>query len=378
VVIGSASWSALKATRNPAPAWRRALAFGAMGGVTLTAMEFLLLPPGLSLVELSEIVLHVLPQWVVTGIGIAVIAMAAVDRVRARTLALVLVVYAVAMSSLFAILRQLARMLALPTGGSIFAGGAPMLPTFFYDLWVILFFGSLFLAACSLGIRAERTRNLLARAEIGRSRAAMLLDAAQLSALQCQVDPAFLLRVMTEVEHRFAHDHEVADRLLDRLVAFLRRAMPGVRSGASTLEDEVGLVIAYGAVWRELDPQRARWSVRIDGTLPKLPFPPLLLLPVVDHWAAALAAGTQGGFSVRCDHTAVVLALSGPLETAGDWLPPALAYRLGVGLRTACGDAWHLAVSDSTRDESPALSLTLPHTPTIASHPDMEVVHERS
>jgi hypothetical protein len=178
------------------------------------------------------------------------------------------------------------------------------------------------------------------------------------------------------VERRFGHDSAAANRLLDRLVLFLRRAMPGVRSGQSTLQAEIDLVMAYGDLWRELDPLRMHWQVRGGRRVPKLPFPPLLLLPVIDHWAAALAAGVHGELRVRCNGNAAELTLAGPMDAAVPWLPAPLAYRLRVGLRTACGDAWQLVLNDPALPDTPALSLTLPvASPAAANHPK-ELAHE--
>jgi hypothetical protein len=350
----------MDSTRALLPSWHRLVAFGFLAGVTLIAMELLLLPAGLSVEELVEIVVYIFPQWTLTGIAIAVIATLAERRLSVAMMVLTLVVFAAAASAVVAGFRALANILGLSLGTSFLAGVAPPWPTFFYNMWVILFFGSLFMAACVLSARSERTRHVLARAEIERGRTETLLSEAQLRALQGHIEPAFLLRVMAEIERRYTTAHTSADRLLDRLVTFLRYAMPGVRGGESTLGDEIALARAYGEVWADLEPARARWCISSTAAVPKVAFPALLLLPVLDCWAAAAPSILLGEIVVTTTDAAVTCALVGPAAKLGDWLPTSLGHRLLVGLRAAYGDSWQLAIRDTMAPDVPALALTLP------------------
>lgn len=351
--IGGAK--AITGVRQPPVSWRRGVSYGFLGGVALIAMELLLLPVGLSASELLQIAIYLLPQWCATGIGIACLAIAAERRFNTALLALALVLFAVAMSGVVFGVSRLARDLDLMA----FVGGAPPWPTFFYNLWVILFFGGLFMVVCVLNIRAERTRTSLGKAEIERSRTEILLGEAQLRALQGHVDPVFLLRVLADVEQRYAHRPADADRLLDRLVVFLRNAMPGVRSGHSTLEGEIALATAYAHLWADLEPRRESWRIRIAEPLPELPFPPLLLLPILDCLAATTPVAPRGDIAVTSVGNGVTLALDGPAAATGDWFPSELAYRLRVGLRTELDDAWTLTINDTAMPGLPALTLTV-------------------
>lgn len=340
--------------------WRGAVAFGTLGGVTLTAMELLLLPSDLTSSELGELALRILPQWTVTGIAISGLATFAEHRLRASHWVLALFPFAIAMSTVFTGLRALTRRFDLMPGLRAFAGRALEWPTFLYDLWVILFFGGLFLIACVLRVRAERTRKLLIQSEIKRGRTETNLDQAQLRTLQAQVDPAFLLRVMGDVARRYEADHAGADRLLDDLILFLRQAMPGVRAGWSTLDDEIALAAAYGQVWEELEPMRARWRVRIDTPLPNLPFPSFLLLPVLDRWAGAAVPGSNAELRVASRGDVVTMKLvdggGGPV----DWIGSELECRLRAGLRAAFGEKCVVTMDRNPSATASLLSLRVP------------------
>jgi hypothetical protein len=70
----------------------------------------------------------------------------------------------------------------------------------------------------------------LANAEIERSEAQRKLLAAQLVAVHAQVDPAFVLEKLEEVERAYEADPARADALLDEFIAFLRDAIPRLRA----------------------------------------------------------------------------------------------------------------------------------------------------
>ena len=228
-----------------------------------------------------------------------------------------------------------------------------------YLAWGTLLYGGLFVAASALAHRAERTLALLGRAEIARSRSETLFSQAQLAGLQGSVDPSFLLRALDEMQQRYASAPAGADRLLDQLVGFLRLAMPGVRSGRSTLGAELAVTRSYAQLAHELDAQRPALHCDIDGALAELPFPPLLLLPLLDQLAAAQGGPTALTMTALRAGSQLTLALYG--QAAPGWLAEDLLYRLRVGLRATHGDARvTMAETETQAAGLPALTMMLP------------------
>lgn len=244
------------------------------------------------------------------------------------------------------------------TGRSLFApdGVLPISPVFLG--WSYLAYGGLFVGACALGYRAERARSVLGRAEVARSRTQALFTQAQLAGLQGSVDPAFLLRVLSEMQRRYATDAASADRLLDQLVSFLRLAMPGVRSGQSTLAAEVAVVRSYARLASELEPGRARWHGDIDPSLADLPFPPLLLLPLFDQLDAGSSAPAAVTMTTVRGPSEATVTLHGTARPG--WLADELLHRLQVGLKAAHGSAAAVVLARAAEAGAPALSMTLP------------------
>jgi hypothetical protein len=77
---------------------------------------------------------------------------------------------------------------------------------------------------------ARLAAQALADAEVRRSEEQRILLAAQLFAAQARVDPAFVLKALDEIEEAYAVDPARGNLLLDDFIAFLRDAIPRLRS----------------------------------------------------------------------------------------------------------------------------------------------------
>ncbi len=327
--------------------WRRVLGHGVLWGVAAGAMESFALPLSeIPAVELQGFLTLVLLQWCVTGVVLVAAATLLERRLVGSNVALFLVAFAALASAAWWIAVPAWRPETWLQGQSV------------HVFWGAMFYGGLYVAAYRLNARSERTRTLLARAEIERQRTQAALSVESLRSLEGQVDPAFLLRVMTEVERRYVSDRAGVDRLLDPLVGFLRAAMPGVRGRASTLQDEVELAVLYATVLAELEPNRIAWEFDVPERLPELPFPSLMLLPVMDCLSSTAPAGSRATLRVRRGVTTCRLSMGRVGLAPGPWLAPELAYRLRIGLHELFGADWTLAVHAGTAH--PAFELALP------------------
>jgi hypothetical protein len=172
---------------------RRALIYGVLGGITLIVLELLMLPVDLVRQEPGRFALQLLLQWVPAGIAIAGFAFVTEGKHAPVTMAAMLIAFAVALSAAIVAARYAMRAAGFTLGTGVLTS-PPALSSFFYTLWLTLFFGGLFLIGCTQAARAERARSSLARAEIERRRTEALLGEASLQALKASVDPDFLLR----------------------------------------------------------------------------------------------------------------------------------------------------------------------------------------
>ena len=106
---------------------------------------------------------------------------------------------------------------------------------------------------------------------------------ARLSALQAQVEPHFLFNTLANLKYLIRTDQDAAQDMLDHLVGYLQNALPDMRSVSSTLGREVDLVSDYLAVMRIRMGERLRFGVVVDDELRRLPFPPAMLISLVEN-----------------------------------------------------------------------------------------------
>jgi hypothetical protein len=182
---------------------------------------------------------------------------------------------------------------------------------FFFALWNILCFGSLLLAALAVARRESWTALVVASAEIARNRDDARLRTVDVQNVRGQLSPALLIAAVSELRRRYAEDGERGERLLDKLITFLRAAMPSIRTGRSSLSGELETVKAYAQLLAELDPTRGAWRISIDAALPHARFPPLLLLPALEALSSA-DPGSPLTLLVKRSKGAVVLEACGP------------------------------------------------------------------
>ena len=84
--------------------------------------------------------------------------------------------------------------------------------------------------------KSRHAARALAQAEVERAEAQRRLIAAQLVAAHAQVDPAFVLQALENVERAYESDPARGDVLLDEFITFLRDAIPRLRTDPPGME----------------------------------------------------------------------------------------------------------------------------------------------
>jgi hypothetical protein len=109
------------------------------------------------------------------------------------------------------------------------------------------------------------------------------LAEARLQVMQAQVEPHFLFNTLANVRRLFQTDPPAAQAMLEHLSRYLSAMLPRMRSTQSTLGQELALALAYLHVQQiRMGP---RLSVRTDvpEALEVLPFPPMMLVTLVEN-----------------------------------------------------------------------------------------------
>jgi len=276
----------------------RAIQFGLLWGLAITAMESRATPFGVIYSDLAGFLTVVGVFWCVKGILLAYFAIRIERRHRGAGLAGRMLLAAVVVSGL-----SLSWVTMLLPDGSIyrFRSGVSPGAIFWYDVWSTLFYAGLLVVGCIVAARANRMRRLLSQAEIDRGLTESLVAEIRLKELQSSVNPEALYAALAEVMRRYVAGSLAADRLLDCLVGFLRAAMPGLREATSTLSAELELTRAYVRLRAELEPDRGAWRIDVVDDVGSLRIPSLRLIEMLDHWTASATSPVGGVMAItRC------------------------------------------------------------------------------
>lgn len=109
-----------------------------------------------------------------------------------------------------------------------------------------------------------------------------------LAAMQAQVEPQFLFDVLVDIERLYgaapgAAGSQTAVAQMERLITYLRVALPRLRESGSTLGAEVDLLASYLDLVQALRGGRPRFHAAVPAGLREAHFHPMLLLPLVQR-----------------------------------------------------------------------------------------------
>ena len=156
---------------------------------------------------------------------------------------------------------------------------------------------------------------------------------AQLKLMQAQVEPHFLFNTLASVQFLTETDPPKAGLMLGHLLAYLRAALPQLRSGSSTLGQEIELARAYLSIMQMRMGSRLRFSVTTPESLRAAAFPPIVVMSVVENAVKHGIEPKADGGTIRIeaqqdDETVTVSVIDSGQGLAGE-------IGRGVGLPTA-------------------------------------------
>ncbi len=144
-------------------------------------------------------------------------------------------------------------------------------------------FAFLFMAAAQNMRQRSATQRAVLLAQRAHATIAREVLEARLIAMQAQVEPQFLFDSLVDIETLYRRDAPQAAQDLDRLITYLRVALPRMREAGSTIEAEIDLVKAYLAVVTSLHAGRPELYVTLPEDCGAARFYPMLFLPLVQR-----------------------------------------------------------------------------------------------
>jgi hypothetical protein len=359
--VGGFAWRSLRATT--ARSWLIALAVGLLISLVMLPHQLqfieqagwhpLQTPLRLALPMLAALIMFV--GWVLADAGD--------DRRLDRTAR---VVYALLGAGALAALTAVA-LWYLSGGGEIVAQmaakkgkPAPAWPLMLAAEYVnVLMLGGIIYAVAEMVERRCRTQRAFEAALRRRGSLEHQVLDSRLAAMQAQVEPRFLFDTLVDVEALYQRDPQRAAANLDRLITYLRAALPRLRETGSTVEAEIDLVRAYLEVVTALHGGRPRLAVALAEQCRSSRFYPMLLLPLIQravrHPSGALPEAIAIDVRGEPGRTVIVLRIALAGGCADD---PELA-RVRERLAGLYGNAAQLDCVE-TADGSTVLALHIP------------------
>lgn len=144
-------------------------------------------------------------------------------------------------------------------------------------------YSMLFIAAAEIMQRRAYSHAAVLAARREQAAVARAVLESRLAAMQAQVEPQFLFNALVGIEALYQKDAPAAADNLDRLIQYLRVALPRLREPGSTIAAEIELVRAYLAVVTSLHGGRPELSVTVGDGSGDARFYPMLLLPLVQR-----------------------------------------------------------------------------------------------
>ena len=158
-----------------------------------------------------------------------------------------------------------------------------------------IFWGMVIFAGAGIAFAVVATTVLVYREQAARAAAeAAKADAqrhelekqvleARLKLMQAQIEPHFLFNTLANVQHLVEANPPLAAKTLDSLITYLRAALPEMREGGTKLGREADMARAYLEIHQLRMGSRLRYSVEIPAELRDVPFPPMMLLTLVEN-----------------------------------------------------------------------------------------------
>jgi two-component sensor histidine kinase len=161
----------------------------------------------------------------------------------------------------------------------------------------------------------------------------------RLTVLQAQVEPHFLFNTLASVHSLIRKDPERAEATVEALVDHLRATLPKLRSGVgsahSTLAEQIEVCTSYLAVMKVRMGERLRYDVDVPQSLLSHPFPPLMLISLVEN-------AIKHGIEPSTDGGGITIRATEAREGNARDVAVSVIDR-GVGLRPGLGDGMGLA-----------------------------------
>lgn len=170
------------------------------------------------------------------------------------------------------------RITILIEQGVVHSAGTAHLYAFIFSLIIAL----LYFAHLRRSREHEQAAARLAAAQMAQRDARRRIVEAHLQEMQARIDPQLLFEMLDTMRRLYERDVAQGERFLDELTAFLRAALPRLRTASSSLTREIELARAYVKLKALADVGGLGMTIDVAPDAMHARFPPGVLLPLLD------------------------------------------------------------------------------------------------
>jgi len=104
-----------------------------------------------------------------------------------------------------------------------------------------------------------------------------------LKLLQAQIEPHFLFNTLSNILSLLETDLEKGKYMLEDLIHYLRTSLSKTREETTTIGQEMEMIRAYMNIFKVRMGDRLRYQVDVPDSINDIPFPPMLIQPLVEN-----------------------------------------------------------------------------------------------
>jgi len=101
--------------------------------------------------------------------------------------------------------------------------------------------------------------------------------------LQAQIEPHFLFNTLSNIVSLLETDLEKGKYMLEDLIHYLRTSLSKTRSDTTTIGQEMEMIRSYMNIFKVRMGNRLQYQVDVPDTIENIPFPPMLIQPLVEN-----------------------------------------------------------------------------------------------
>jgi sensor histidine kinase YesM len=123
-------------------------------------------------------------------------------------------------------------------------------------------------------VQEERIKRLTSEKKVAES---------NLRLLQAQIEPHFLFNTLSNILSLLETDLDKGRCMLEDLIHYLRTALSKTRGDTTTIGQEMEMIRSYMNIFKVRMGERLRYKVDVPDKINDIPFPPMLIQPLVEN-----------------------------------------------------------------------------------------------